>query len=183
MAADSPTFRLARAADVAAIVGLVQSAYRGEASRQGWTTEADLLEGQRTDAAQVSAVISRPGGRMVLALGDGGAVAGCCELEQHAGSVAYFGMFSIRPGLQGNGIGRALLAESERMAASELRCARMELTVITQRAELIAWYERRGYRRTGQRRPFPYGDPRFGVPRRPDLAFEVLTKALRTSGR
>ncbi|MGZ6807861.1 MAG: hypothetical protein ACXVGG_14740, partial [Mycobacteriaceae bacterium] len=72
----------------------------------------------------------------------------------------------------------ALLAEAERMALRELACSTMEMTVITQRVELIAWYERRGYRRTGQTQPFPYGDERFGVPRRPDLAFEVLSKQL-----
>jgi len=175
---DSPVFRLANPADVNAIVELVQSAYRGAASHQGWTTEADLLDGQRTDAAEVAAVISRPGSRMVLAHDGGGGLLGCCELAERAAGLAYFGMFSIRPGRQARGIGSALLARAERLATEELGCARMEMTVLIQRAELIAWYERRGYRRTGQRRPFPYGDERFGVPRRPDLEFEVLTKDL-----
>jgi len=175
---DSPAFRLATPADVAAIVELVQSAYRGAASRQGWTTEADLLGGQRTDPAEVATVISRPGSRMVVAHDDGGVLLGCCELAERAAGLAYFGMFSIRPGLQGKGIGGALLAKTEHLAARELGCARMEMTVLIQRPELIAWYERRGYRRTGQRRPFPYGDERFGIPRRPDLEFEVLTKYL-----
>jgi GNAT superfamily N-acetyltransferase len=178
MAADSPAFRLAHSGDVTAIVDLVQSAYRGEPSRAGWTTEAHLLDGQRTDATQVAAAIAQPRSRMVVALDDAGGVQGSCALEQRGDGVAYFGMFSIRPVLQGTGIGRALLAEAERMALRELACSTMEMTVITQRIELIAWYERRGYRRTGQTRPFPYGDERFGVPRRPDLAFEVLSKQL-----
>lgn len=173
------TFRLAHVEDVTAIVGLVQSAYRGDTSRAGWTTEADLLDGQRTDAAQVSALIAQPGSAVLLALDQTGAVQGCCQLERRAEEVGYFGMFSIRPGLQGNGFGRLMLAEAERRARHELGCTRMELTVIVQRGELVAWYERRGYRRTGEVQPFPYGDERFGVPRRNDLAFAVLAKPLR----
>jgi len=170
-------FRLADSADVTAIVDLVQSAYRGETSKVGWTTEADLLDGQRTDAAEVAAVICSPGSRMVLAVDEHGTIVGCCQLEQRADAVGYFGMFSVRPVRQGNGVGAALLGEAERIAATE-GCTTMQMTVIVQRSELIAWYERRGYRRTGQLAPFPHGDERFGLPRRADLAFELLIKAL-----
>ncbi|MFB9369751.1 GNAT family N-acetyltransferase [Kitasatospora sp. NPDC001664] len=170
------TFRPAGPADVPALVALVESAYRGDSSRAGWTTEADLLEGQRTDAEGVAAVIEAPGSRLLLAERDGELLA-CCQLE-HRGDRAYFGMFSVRPELQGGGVGRQVLAEAERVAGAEWGARELEMTVIEQRADLIAWYERRGFRRTGEFSPFPYGDERFGVPLREDLRFERLTKAL-----
>jgi ribosomal protein S18 acetylase RimI-like enzyme len=87
-------------------------------------------------------------------------------------------MFSVRPGLQNGGLGRALLAEAERIARQDWQLPELRMSVIVQRAELIAWYERRGYARTGEYLPFPYGDERFGKPRRDDLRFETLRKAL-----
>lgn len=178
MVTESLTFRTARDADAEAVAALVQLSYRGEASRAGWTTEADLLRGQRTDTGQVRELLARPDTEVLLLCAPDEPLLGCCELARRTPQQAYFGMFSIRPGHQGQGLGRALLAEAERRAAVELACSVLEMTVITQRAELIAWYLRRGYRRTGERRPFPYGDERFGVPLRADLEFEVLTKAL-----
>jgi len=171
------SFRFAEAPDVPAIVSLVESAYRGDASRAGWTTEADLLDGQRTDAEAVSAVVRTRGGAVLVAEADGQLV-GCCQLEQHPEAVAYFGMFSVQPGRQGEGLGREVLAEAERLAREDWGATTMVMTVLAQRLELIAWYERRGYRRTGESRPFPYGDERFGVPKRTDLRFVVLAKPL-----
>lgn len=169
-------FRTAEEADVPALVDLIESAYRGERSRGGWTTEADLLGGQRTDAEGVAAVVSDPDSRMLVVRRDGATVA-CCQLENRV-QHAYFGMFAVRPGLQGGGIGRRVLAEAERVAHQDWGAREMHMTVITQRDDLIAWYERRGYRRTGALSPFPYGDERFGVPQRADLAFELLVKQL-----
>ncbi|WP_027343283.1 GNAT family N-acetyltransferase [Hamadaea tsunoensis] len=169
-------FRTATAEDVPAVVRLVESAYRGDASRAGWTTEADILDGQRTDAAAVAALIDDPLARLLLAVRDAEIVA-CCHLEDR-GEYAYFGMFAVRPTEQGGGLGRAVMAEAERFARDEWHVARMHMTVISVRDELIAWYERRGYRRTGEMSPFPYGDERFGVPRRDDLRFELLVKDL-----
>jgi ribosomal protein S18 acetylase RimI-like enzyme len=173
---DRTTYRAATAADVPAVVELVESAYRGDASRAGWTTEADLLDGRRTDEAHVAEVIGKPDGVLLVAERGGGILA-CCQLE-HRGDRAYFGMFSVRPGLQGGGIGRSVLAEAERVAREEWGVGALEMTVIEQRTDLIAWYERRGFHRTGVHSPFPYGDGRFGIPRRPDLRFETLTKTL-----
>jgi len=170
------TFRLATSGDVAAIVALVESAYRGDVSRKGWTTEADLLDGQRTDPAGVAELIAKPGSCMLLAERDGALLA-CANLEKR-GEAGYFGMFSVRPDLQGAGIGRAVLAEAERVAHEDWHCREMHMTVISVRDELIAWYERRGYRRTGIHSPFPYGDARFGIPKREDLRFELLVKTL-----
>jgi ribosomal protein S18 acetylase RimI-like enzyme len=170
------SFRVAEPADVPALEALVQSAFRGDASRVGWTTEADLLDGQRTDAAALAEIVTSERGGMLIAE-DVGELLGCCQFERRTADVAYLGMLSVRPSAQTSGVGRALVVEVERRAA-EAGAARMRMTVIRQRAELIAWYERRGYRRTGETAPFPYGDERFGVPKVPDLEFVVLEKAL-----
>jgi ribosomal protein S18 acetylase RimI-like enzyme len=172
----SIVFRTAGPADIAAVVALVESAYRGDSGRRGWTTESDLLDGRRTDAADVAGLISRPGSQILLLERDGCLLA-CCHLERQ-GDAAYFGMFAVDPSLQTGGLGKRLLGEAERIARELWHCRVMEMTVIVQREELIAWYQRRGYRRTGAYKPFPYGDERFGIPRRDDLRFEVLTKEL-----
>ena len=160
-----------------AIVELVESAYRGDASRAGWTTEADLLDGQRTDAAAVADAVAAASSVVLLTVDESGLTA-CCQLDRRDDGVVYFGMFAVRPTAQGGGIGGAVLAEAERYARAELGADVLEMTVIGQRAELISWYERRGYRRTGEGRPFPYGNERFGLPLRDDLHFVVLAKSL-----
>ncbi|GAA2065915.1 GNAT family N-acetyltransferase [Streptomyces albiaxialis] len=170
------TFRTAVESDIPALTALVESAYRGDSSRAGWTTEADLLEGQRTDPEGVAAVVKDPKSLMLVVERDGGTVA-CCQLE-HKGAHAYFGMFAVKPGLQGGGLGRAVLEEAERTAREQWGATEMQMQVIKQREDLIAWYVRRGYTRTGQLSPFPYGDERFGIPQRADLAFELLVKPL-----
>ena len=182
-------FRRASLDDVPAIVALVESAYRGEASRAGWTTEADLLRGQRTDDAEVRALVSGENTRFVLVeergsatdgdveARDAGALLGCVLLKDE-GACAYVGMFSVRPTMQARGLGRALLEEAERIARDELRRDVVRMTVIAQRNELIAWYARRGYVLTGRREPFPYHLVGAGDPLRDDLVFEVLEKRL-----
>ncbi|MBD8872074.1 GNAT family N-acetyltransferase [Rhodanobacter sp. DHB23] len=169
-------FRPAVAADVPAIVALVESAYRGDSGRRGWTTESDLLGGQRTDAADVSVRLDQPYSVILLAERDGVLLA-CCHIERQ-GDSGYFGLFAVDPLQQGGGLGKAVMAEAERIVRDAWDCRAMHMTTIVQRAELIAFYERRGYRRTGEFQPFPYGDERFGIPRRDDLRFEVLRKEL-----
>lgn len=175
------SFRKAAPADVPAIVALVESAYRGDASRAGWTTEADMLDGQRVDPVGVGEIVAKAGGCILLAQEAAGShdlgLLACCHLERQ-GESCYFGMFSVRPTLQGGGLGKLMLAEAERIARAEWGSTRMEMTVISIRDELVAWYERRGYRRTGRFKPFPYGDERFGIPKRDDLRFELLEKRL-----
>jgi ribosomal protein S18 acetylase RimI-like enzyme len=169
-------FRAATTADIATLVPLITSAYRGDSSRQGWTTEADLLDGNRIDPEVLRADIERPRSQVIVAEQDGRMLA-CAHVCDDDG-VGYFGMFAVRPDLQGGGVGRRVLAEAERIAGDEWGLSLMRMTVIDLREELIAWYERRGYRRTGTKKPFPATDPRFGLPRRDDLRFELLEKAL-----
>ncbi|MGH8025369.1 MAG: GNAT family N-acetyltransferase [Pseudoxanthomonas sp.] len=169
------TFRPATLADIDALVVLVTSAYRGDVSRQGWTTEADILDGQRIDPDVLRQDIERERSRIVIAERETQLLA-CAHVAEDGGA-GYFGMFSVKPDLQGGGVGKLLLAEAERIARDEWRLSAMRMTVIDVRDELIAFYERRGYRRTGITKPFPYGDERFGIPKRDDLRFEVLEKA------
>ena len=169
-------FRGATAADLDALVALVTSAYRGDVSRQGWTTEADFLEGNRIDRDVLLRDIERPRSRVLVAERDGTMLA--CAHVCEEGGAGYFGMFSVQPGIQGGGIGKAVLAEGERIAREEWALPTMRMTVIDIRDELMAFYERRGYVRTGIKKPFPYGDTRFGIPLRDDLRFEVMEKAL-----
>jgi ribosomal protein S18 acetylase RimI-like enzyme len=175
---ESLTFRFGGIRDVDDVVGLVQSAYRGDPSRQGWTTEADLLEGQRTDAAAVQELIEQADSVLLLALKKGTLVGSCQLVCRELGESSYFGMFAVRPGLQGVGLGRSVLAEAERVARARWGARVMRMTVIRQREELIEWYRRRGYEPTGESEPFPYGDERYGVPLRDDLEFIVLEKRI-----
>lgn len=172
--ADTLTFRDAGPGDVEDVLALVESAYRGDASRAGWTTEADLLEGHRTDADSVAAIVADPDAAILLAEGGEGLL-GCCELRRSAAG-AYFGMFAVRPQRQGRGVGRRLLTHADAEAVRRFDAAALEMTVIGQREDLIAWYVRLGFRETGERKPFPHGDERFGQPRRDDLEFVVLRR-------
>ncbi|MEU5990536.1 GNAT family N-acetyltransferase [Spirillospora sp. NPDC047418] len=176
MSTVNPTFRSAAPADVPGLVALIESAYRGDSSRAGWTTEADILDGRRTDPGMVEDAVSGTGRRMLVAE-DGGRLIACCQLEDRGGH-AYFGMFAVDPARQGGGLGRTVLAEAERLARDDWGAKEMHMTVISVREDLIAWYIRRGYTRTGEKSPFPYGDERFGLPKRDDLEFELLVKPL-----
>ena len=182
----TPAFRSATPADIDALVALVTSAYRGDASRVGWTTEADLLDGNRIDPDVLRADIARPRSVVLLAERNDAANAttpaqrllACAHVAEAEGA-GYFGMFAVRPDLQGSGLGKALLAEAERLVGEHWRLPTMRMTVIDVRDSLIAFYQRRGYVRTGIHKPFPYGDERFGIPLREDLRFELLEKDLR----
>lgn len=176
--------RAATEADVPALVALIESAYRGNGSRIGWTTEADLLDGQRTDADEIHAVLGQSDSLMLaVRLPDtgpddvSGEIVACCQLQRRA-ERTYFGMFAVAPGSQGGGLGSQVLAHAERFALEEWGSTHLEMTVIRQRVDLIAYYVRRGFVDTGRLLPFPYGDERFGRPLRDDLAFTVLEKQL-----
>ncbi|GAB3560870.1 GNAT family N-acetyltransferase [Spirosoma luteolum] len=160
-------------ADVPELNQLVNSAYRGDTSRRGWTTEADLLDGIRTDEAGLLAMLRQPHTRILTAR-QNGTLVGCVYLEQKADEL-YLGMLSVAPDRQAGGLGRQLLTAGEAYGRA-VGCRRVTMTVISVRRELIAWYERRGYAPTGESQPFP-ADERFGIQRQP-LRFIVMAKAL-----
>ncbi|RZJ17758.1 MAG: GNAT family N-acetyltransferase [Brevundimonas sp.] len=170
-------FRAATADDVAALHRLIASAYRGETAKAGWTHEADLLGGQRTDADELATIVADPT-RVLLLAEAGDDLVGCVQVADQSEGLAYLGMLTVQPTLQSAGLGRRLLDAAEAEATARFAAARMEMTVIRQRPELIAWYQRRGYAPTGETRPFPLHDARFGQAFRQDLEFVVLEKAL-----
>jgi ribosomal protein S18 acetylase RimI-like enzyme len=172
-------FAPADPSELPAIAALVNSAYRGESSRLGWTTEADYLGGQRTDAQTLAGDLAANPQAAVMTLRDevGGPLLGCVWLEPTDGGAWYLGMLTVRPDLQDRQLGRTMLAAAE-THVRERGAQRVRMTVIQIRDTLIAWYERRGYARTGETRPFPYADLRFGQPARDDLEFIVLEKTL-----
>jgi len=160
--------------DAPEIDKLVNSAYRGDSSRQGWTTEADLLDGTRTDAAAIAELIQTPG-TTILKYVEENEILGCVELRNQDGKL-YLGMLTVRPHLQGKGIGKILLKAAEDDARKQ-KCSSVFMTVISVRKELIDWYTRHGYQHTGERKPFAFNDPRFGQPKI-TLDFVVLEKKL-----
>jgi ribosomal protein S18 acetylase RimI-like enzyme len=165
-------------ADIADYVELVASAYRGEGSKQGWTTEADILGGQRLDAEMAEDMHAETDSVILLVRdGEGRAVASVYLREPENGQ-AYLGVLAVSPLGQGKGVGSALINLAEAWAAERWGAKAMRMSVINKRDELIAYYERRGYERTSEVEPFPYGDERFGVPKVDDLEFVLLLKQL-----
>jgi GNAT superfamily N-acetyltransferase len=174
------TIRSAEAADLEPVLALVQRAYRGDSAKAGWTHEADLLGGQRTDKAALAQILADPRQQLLLAQ-EADRPIGCVQITDKGDATAYLGLLTVDPERQAGGLGRRLLEEAEQVAAELFAAARMEMTVIRQRTELIAYYQRRGYALTGEERPFPLDDPRFGLPQRRDLSFVVLDKPLSRS--
>ncbi|MBN8685435.1 MAG: GNAT family N-acetyltransferase [Chitinophagales bacterium] len=169
--------RLARTEDAEAIVLLLNSAYRGEQSRKGWTTEADLIAGDvRTDMQNLLETMQLPGSIFLVYSAGNGTVTGCVNLQQH-GNHLYLGMFSVSPEAQGAGIGKTLLLAAEEYAAG-IQCQSIYMSVISVREELISWYKRHGYRDTGERIPFKE-DGLTGRHLRP-LEFMRLEKSIAT---
>ena len=163
--------------DLPALRALIESAYRGDSARRGWSHEADLLDGQRTDVDLLAAMLADPA-QHLLVLRDDDALRACVALTDKKAGLAYLGMLTVDPAQQAAGVGRMVLTAAQDHAAAQFAATTIELTVIAQREELIAWYERRGYAATGERRPFPHGDSRFGFAKRDDLEFVVLEKRL-----
>lgn len=167
------TFSTAEPSDAVPLASLINSAYRGESSRQGWTTEADLLEGRRTEAADIAHLIAQADSLIVL----------CRQQQELLGSVhlqhiaqqTHIGMLAVTPALQNQGIGKHLLAAAENQARQTWQSQCFVMAVIPCRTELIAFYERRGYRRTGVFKEFPV-NPAMWTPKVPGLALEMLEK-------
>lgn len=161
-------------ADVPALTKLVNSAYRGDSSRKGWTTEADLLDGTRIDDASIRAIIESPKSQ-VLKFTEGDKIIGCMRLDNR-GKKMYLGMFAVDPEIQGKGIGKKFLQAADEEAKKQ-NCQFIEMTVISVRSELIAWYQRHGYQPTGVEKPMEFDSPSAGIPKM-DLRFVVLEKAV-----
>lgn len=168
------TFGPATPSDIPEISKLVNSAYRGETSRAGWTTEADFLDGQRTD---IEALRDHLQDGTILQLREDGELIGCVYLEEAEAGVYYLGMLTVKPHLQAAGLGREILQKGEAYAKAK-GARRIHLQVLHVRDTLISWYERRGYKPNGKTEPFHYGDARFGLPLRPDLYFIQFEKPL-----
>ncbi|HWQ85052.1 GNAT family N-acetyltransferase [Brevundimonas sp.] len=169
--------RDAALADIPALHRLIESAYRGEASRAGWTTEADLLDGQRTDPEDLADILADPK-QALLSAWRGDELVGCVLIADRDEGTGYFGMLSVSPTLQGGGLGRRLVEAAHAALADRFGARRVRISVFPQRETLIGWYQRLGYRLTGDTLPFPYGNPRFGLPLRDDLYFLVMERAL-----
>jgi ribosomal protein S18 acetylase RimI-like enzyme len=158
--------------DIPALNILINSAYRGEGSKQGWTTEADLLGGIRTNEELLKELMQAPDA-VILKYEEENKILGCVYLKQE-GNKIYLGMLTVAPQLQNKGIGKILLAASEDESRKR-NCVAIFMSVISVRAELIDWYEKRGYYNTGKTKPFPENDPNFGIPKQP-LEFIILEK-------
>lgn len=161
--------------DIPALVQLVNSAYRGETSRQGWTSEADLLDGIRTSENQLREMMQHPQAVILKYTDEQEQIIGCVFLEKRAHQM-YLGMLTVQPALQARGIGKQLMIAAEALAKAR-GCSSIIMSVISDRRELISWYERRGYRLTGERLPFPMDDPNFGIPKK-HLEFVMMEKML-----
>ena len=155
------SFRKATIGDANAIVTIVNAAYRGEASRKGWTTEADLLDGSRTDFGDIVVLLEAPDSLILLAElagHDGTVIVGSVHLEraeEDAEIAAFLGMFAINPEYQANGLGKQMMQAAEALVQREWGARKILMDVISVRREMIAFYERRGYRLTGKVKPFP----------------------------
>lgn len=167
---DPIVIRTAAASDLAPLHTLVQRAYRGDAARAGWTHEADLVEGQRIEPEVLAAILDTPNERLLVAERDG-VLLGCVQITDRGDGLGYLGLLCVDPLKQAGGLGKELIAAAEREAATLFGTRIMEMSVIEPRVELIAYYERRGYARTGASFPFP-------VPTTPPLRLMVLAKPL-----
>lgn len=172
---DNPNTGFATIADIPAINKLLNTAYRGETSKQGWTTEADLIAGDtRADENLLLDVMNKPGSVFLIYKNEAQSVTGCVNLQKQESRI-YLGMFAVSPWLQGGGIGKKLLQAAEKYAW-HVKCQTIFMSVISIRIELIDWYKRHGYADTGERKPFTE-DGITGKHLQP-LEFMVMEKVL-----
>jgi GNAT superfamily N-acetyltransferase len=160
--------------DIPALVALINSAYRGESSRKGWTTEADILEGIRIDADGVREILEAPDADLHTFFYPGEGLVSCVYLKEQPDNL-YLGMLTVRPDLQAGGLGKLMLQYAEYLAFEKRKSA-IRMTVINVRTELIAWYNRHGYLPTGETEPWIDGE-HIGD-RKKDIEFLVLSKNL-----
>lgn len=166
------TFKTARPEDIKDIENLVNIAYRGEFAKKGWTTEADAIDGQRTDEGKLLEMIEDPNSQIELAFEDGQLI-GCIHIIREE-KYASFGMLTVYPTLQQKGLGKILMERFEKLAL-EWGYEEVKLSIVTGRPELQSYYERRGYKLTGNKQPFPE-DPRYGLPKTTLHLHEMIKK-------
>jgi ribosomal protein S18 acetylase RimI-like enzyme len=148
---------MATMADIVDIKNLLNHAYRGQASRQGWTTEAHLIAGNtRTNDAGLKEIMQKPGSIFIKYTNGQQQIIACVNLQQHSNKI-YLGMFCVLPQLQGGGVGKQMLQAAEQYARY-LQCTSIYMSVVSVRTELINWYKRSGYADTGERKPFVEDD-------------------------
>lgn len=170
MSAEPLTIRPAALVDLPRLHPVIERAYRGDSARIGWTHEADLVQGERTDLEALSGIVADPASDLLIA-SDGDTPIGCVQVVNRGGGLAYLGLLCVEPGIQAGGIGRRLVAAAEAHAQTVFGARTMEMTVIDRREELIAWYERLGYARSGETRDFP-------IALDPPLFMSVLVKPI-----
>jgi len=159
--------------DIPVLVSLINSAYRGDASKKGWTTEADLLEGElRTDIPALTEIMNRPAAVVLKYTTAHNIISGSVYLEKQEKGL-YLGMLTVSPLQQAAGIGKQLMQAAEEYAGQK-NCPCIFMNVISVRHELVAWYERQGYKKTGETKPLSV-DSRFGIPTQP-LEFAIMQK-------
>jgi ribosomal protein S18 acetylase RimI-like enzyme len=162
--------RPARRPDLPRLWPVIERAYRGEAARTGWTHEADLIEGDRTSLASLEAIVDDLSNTLLMAV-DGEEPIGCVHVADRGDGTSYLGLLCVGPEWQRYGVGKRLIASAEAWAQIGFHAERIEMTVIESRTELIAFYERRGYAQTGEKRPFP-------IALDPPLFLTVLARTL-----
>jgi N-acetylglutamate synthase-like GNAT family acetyltransferase len=170
-------FKMANVQDVRELVKLVNSAYRGDYSKKGWTTEADLLDGQRTDTQSLEELIKTPENYVLMALNEHEKLLGCAHVRHEFPHILYFGMLTVEPQIQAQGLGKKILQQIETLARAQ-NMNQIRLTVLPQRRELIEFYERRGFCATGKSEAFPMHDPRYGRPKVANLELKEYVKVL-----
>lgn len=165
--------------DFPAIINLVNAAYRGRGQVASWNIETGIIEGTRlTDSLLREDLATKPDAHFLVTRDPAnGTIMGTVWLEPVEGRTWYLGLFTIDPGLQKLHLGSALLSAAEDFVRSRGGNV-IRIGVLNARDALIAWYERRGYARTGETEPYPYDDHRFGTPLRDDLNFVILEKQL-----
>lgn len=166
---NDPPIRVATRSDALPLHGLIGRGYRGGSARLGWTHPPDLVDGERVEVGELMAAVDGPG-QMILVAEEGGALIGCVQISDEGDRACTLELLCVEPRRQARGLGKRLIAAAEREAAARFEATRMEMTVIERRTELIAYYGRRGYAPTGERRPFPVE----GV----QLPLVVLAKAI-----
>lgn len=162
--------------DVNELNKLVNSAYRGEESKKGWTTEAEILDGIRIDEKTLALLLDKPAITILNLSDQNGKMLAtvCLEVKSHE---LHLGMFAVSPLAQGNGIGKSLLVAAEHHAI-ENNCARIVISVISSRVELINWYSRHGYVPTGGSIAFEEIEGRFGDPKVPAISLIEMEKVI-----